>query len=107
MKKNGLVVEDKCDRTKWRGVVKTMTIQNPANSVDGDNPDPKCDDDNYTWESKACQGVQLMPCLLFLPFRGKGGQSLPSKLALHVQYECKKNRCKLLTVNFEIQKVPF
>ena len=37
MKKNGLVKEDACDRTKWRGMVKTMTIQNPANSVDGDN----------------------------------------------------------------------
>ena len=37
MKKNGLVKEDVCDRTKWRGVVKTMTIRNPANSVDGDN----------------------------------------------------------------------
>ena len=37
MKKNGLVKEDACDRTKWRGVVKTMTIRNPANSVDGDN----------------------------------------------------------------------
>ena len=34
MKKNGLVKEDACDRTKWRGVVKTLTIQNPANSVD-------------------------------------------------------------------------
>ena len=37
MKKNGLVKEDACDRTKWRGVVKTMTIRNPANSVDGGN----------------------------------------------------------------------
>ena len=37
MKKNGLVKENACDRRKWRGVVKTMTIQNPANSVDGDN----------------------------------------------------------------------
>ena len=38
IKKNGLVKEDVCDRTKWRGVViKAMTIQNPANSVDGDN----------------------------------------------------------------------
>ena len=26
MKKNGLVKEDACNRTKWRGVVKTMTI---------------------------------------------------------------------------------
>ena len=37
MKKNGLVKENACDRTKWRGVVKTMTIRNPVNSVDGDN----------------------------------------------------------------------
>ena len=37
MKKNGLVKEDACDRTKWRGVIKTITIRNPANSVDGDN----------------------------------------------------------------------
>ena len=37
MKKNGLGKEDICDRTKWQGVVKTMTIQNPAISVDGDN----------------------------------------------------------------------
>ena len=37
MTKNGLVKEDACNQTKWRGVVKTMTIRNPANSVDGDN----------------------------------------------------------------------
>ena len=38
MKKNGLVKEDACNRTKWRGVVKTMmTLQNLANSVDEDN----------------------------------------------------------------------
>ena len=37
MKKNGLGKEDGCDRTKWRGMVKTMTIRNPANSVDGEN----------------------------------------------------------------------
>ena len=30
MKKNGLVKEDACDQIKWRGVVKTMTIRNPA-----------------------------------------------------------------------------
>ena len=28
MKKNGRVKEDECDRTKWRGVVKTMIIRN-------------------------------------------------------------------------------
>ena len=37
MKKNALGREDACDRTKWQGMVKTMTIQNPANSVNGDN----------------------------------------------------------------------
>ena len=37
MKENGLGKEDACDRTKWRGVVKTITTQNPANSVDRDN----------------------------------------------------------------------
>ena len=31
MKKNRLVKEDACDRTKWQDVVKTMTIRNPAN----------------------------------------------------------------------------
>ena len=36
MKKNGLMKKDACDRTKWRGVVKTMTIRYPVNSVDGD-----------------------------------------------------------------------
>ena len=36
-KKSGLVKEDAWDRTKWRGVVKAMTIRNPANSVDGVN----------------------------------------------------------------------
>ena len=37
MKKYGLVKEDACDQTNWQGVVKTMTIRNPANSVEGDN----------------------------------------------------------------------
>ena len=37
VKKNGLVKEDARNRTKWRGMVKTMTIRNPANSVDWDN----------------------------------------------------------------------
>ena len=37
MKKNGLVKEDPCNRTKWRGVENTMTIRNPANPIDGDN----------------------------------------------------------------------
>ena len=37
MKKNGLGKEDACDRTKWQGIVKTMTIRNPANSVNGEN----------------------------------------------------------------------
>ena len=37
MKKNGLGKEDACDRTKWQGMGKTMTIRNPTNSIDGDN----------------------------------------------------------------------
>ena len=37
MKKNGLGKEDACDRMKWRGIVKTMTIRNLANSIDGEN----------------------------------------------------------------------
>ena len=37
MKKNGLVKEDASDRAKWRGVVKTMTIRNPANCLNKDN----------------------------------------------------------------------
>ena len=45
-RKNGLVKEDACDRTKWRGVVKTMTIRNPANSVDGTIPGAACDGDD-------------------------------------------------------------
>jgi len=34
MLKIRLVIEDACDRDKWREVVKSMTIRNPANSVD-------------------------------------------------------------------------
>ena len=41
MKKSGLLKEDACNGTKWRGVVKTITIQNPANSVEGDNTGSK------------------------------------------------------------------
>ena len=41
MKKNGLGKEDACDRTTWRGVVKTMIIRNPVNSVDRDNTGSK------------------------------------------------------------------
>ena len=37
MKQNELVKKNECDRTKWRSVVKTMTIRNPANSIDRDN----------------------------------------------------------------------
>ena len=41
MKKNGLVKEDASNRTKWRGVVKTMTIRNPPTPSTGTIPDPK------------------------------------------------------------------
>ena len=34
-------VEDACDRTKWRGVVKSMAVQNPVNSVNGKNAKSK------------------------------------------------------------------
>ena len=37
LKKNGLVKENACDRSKRRGVVNTMTVRNPANFDDGDN----------------------------------------------------------------------
>jgi len=33
MHKNGLVMKDVRDRDKWQKVVKSMTIQNPTNSV--------------------------------------------------------------------------
>ena len=46
MKKIGLVKEDACDQTKWRGVVKTMTMRNPANSTTGTISDTTCDDDD-------------------------------------------------------------
>ena len=36
-KKNGMVKDDASDQTKSRGVVKTMTIGNPPNSVDRDS----------------------------------------------------------------------
>ena len=41
MKKTGLVKEDTRDRKKWRGVVKTITIRNSANSVQGNNTGSK------------------------------------------------------------------
>ena len=48
MKKNGLGKEDACDRTKWRGIVKTMTIRNLANSVDGENTGSNMWYDDFT-----------------------------------------------------------
>jgi len=36
MHKNGLVMKDVCDRDKWGEVVKSMTIRNPVNSVNGE-----------------------------------------------------------------------
>jgi len=41
MHKNGLVMENACDRDKWREVVKSMTIRNLANSVDGEETGSK------------------------------------------------------------------
>ena len=45
-KKNRLVKEDACDRTKWRAVVKTVTIRNPATSSTETIPDSTCNDDD-------------------------------------------------------------
>ena len=39
--KTDLVKKNACVRRKWRGVVKTMTVRNPANSAEGTTPDPK------------------------------------------------------------------
>ena len=36
MQKNSLVKEDACDRMKWRGVVTSIAIRNPAHSVEGE-----------------------------------------------------------------------
>jgi len=38
--KNGLVMKDACDREKWREV-KSMTIRNPTNSVNGEETGSK------------------------------------------------------------------
>ena len=40
MKKNGLGKEDARDRTKWRGIVKTMNMPTPST---GKIPDSTCD----------------------------------------------------------------
>ena len=47
MKENGLVKEDACDQTKWRGMVKAMTILNSANSIMRIILDPTCDDNLF------------------------------------------------------------
>jgi len=41
MKKNELGKEDVYNRDKWRKVVKSMTMRNPANSVDGKETESK------------------------------------------------------------------
>jgi len=38
---NGLVMKDVYDRDKWREVVKLMTVQNPTNSVNGEETGSK------------------------------------------------------------------
>ena len=45
MKKNGLVKEDACDRTKWRGVVKTRPHEIRPTPSTGTISDPTCDDE--------------------------------------------------------------
>jgi len=39
-------MKDACDRDKWRKVVKSMTIQNPANPVNGEEIGSKLTDDD-------------------------------------------------------------
>ena len=51
MKKNGLVKDGACDRTKRQGMLKAMTTQNPENSVDTDN---------------ACFQNEMMNCVIAL-----------------------------------------
>jgi len=41
MNKSRLVMEDAYNRDKWREVVKSMTIRNPENSVDGEETGSK------------------------------------------------------------------
>ena len=41
LKKNGMVKEDVCDRSKWRGVEKDNDHTKPGNSVDGDKTGSK------------------------------------------------------------------
>ena len=45
MKKNGLVKEDACDQTKWRGVIETMPYKTRPTPSMGTILDPTCDDD--------------------------------------------------------------
>jgi len=52
MHKNGLVMKDACDRDKWREVMKSMTIRNPANSVNGEETGSKLNR-WWSWE-KMC-----------------------------------------------------
>ena len=51
MKKNGLVKEDACDRTKWRGVVKTRPNEIRPTSSKGTIQDPTCDDDDRKYSA--------------------------------------------------------
>ena len=61
-----------------------------------------------TYEPKVWQGGATTALLFIFSNQGKRGASLcPSELALHLQYNYKKIRRELLTINFEIQKVPF
>ena len=62
----------------------------------------------YTWEPEAWQGGATS-ALPFISYNQgeKGASPRAPKLALYLQYKYKKIRCELLTINFEIQKVPF
>ena len=87
MKKNGLVKDDACDRAKWQGMAKTITIQNPANTVDQGNTEStmrwqKC---LTFWYKLKIIPTQNINCIILLLFESlhvassvaKGGSSSP------------------------------
>ena len=62
MKKNGLVKEDACDRTKWRGVVKLH--QRPATSTWWCSPLPN--GDRSKWQDRSPKGLDRKVALIVL-----------------------------------------
>jgi len=59
MNKNGLVMEDAYNREKWQ-VVKSITIRNPANSVNGEEAGSKL---NRWWWSRFCPNKAVVPVI--------------------------------------------